>query len=105
MEKYKSFQLLAERVNSRILIKSLYYLLAIMLVIFFLPWTQNIRSNAKVTSLQPSQRPQTIHSIIAGRIEKWYVQEGQFVKQGDTILFISEVKAEYLDPNLIENLI
>lgn len=103
MEKYKSFQLLAERVNSRILIKSLYYLLAIMLVIFFLPWTQNIRSNAKVTSLQPSQRPQTIHSIIAGRIEKWYVQEGQFVKQGDTILFISEVKAEYLDPNLIEN--
>ena len=103
MEKYKSFQLLAERVNSRILIKSLYYLLAIMLVIFFLPWTQNIRSNAKVTSLQPSQRPQTIHSIIAGRIEKWYVQEGQFVKQGDTILFISEIKAEYLDPNLIEN--
>jgi multidrug resistance efflux pump len=56
-----------------------------------------------VTALKPNQRPQTIHSIIAGRIEKWYVQEGQFVKQGDTILFISETKEEYLDPNLVDN--
>jgi multidrug resistance efflux pump len=29
--------------------------------------------------------------------------EGQFVKQGDTILFISETKSEYLDPDLIGN--
>ena len=70
----------------------------------FLPWTQNIRSNAKVTALRPDQRPQTIHSIIAGRIEKWYVQEGQYVKRGDTILYISETKEEYLDPNLVGNI-
>ena len=66
-----------------------------------LPWTQNIRSRGQVTTLKPDQRPQTIHSIIAGRIEKWYVQEGDMVKKGDTILFVSEIKDEYFDPNLL----
>ena len=103
MEKLKSFQILATRVNNKTLIKTLYIFGVIMLIVFFLPWTQNVRSSAKVTALKPSQRPQTIQTIIGGRIEKWFVQEGQFVKRGDTILFISEVKEEYLDPNLIEN--
>ena len=67
----------------------------------FLPWTQNIRSKGVVTTLQPDQRPQTINSIIAGKIEKWYVREGDFVKKGDTIMFLSEIKDEYFDPNLL----
>ena len=68
----------------------------------FLPWTQNIRARGTVTSLSPDQRPQTIHAIIPGRIEEWYVQEGQLVEKGDTILRLSEVKAEYFDPKLLE---
>lgn len=68
-----------------------------------LPWTQNIQGNGFVTTVSPEQRPQTIHTAIAGRIEKWYVAEGQYVNKGDTILFISEVKEEYLDPNLVRN--
>ena len=36
----------------------------------FIPWTQNIRGNGTMTTLGPAQRPQTVHSIIAGRIEK-----------------------------------
>ncbi|MCW1953092.1 MAG: HlyD family secretion protein [Flavobacteriia bacterium] len=71
------------------------------LVILFLPWTQNITGNGQVTTLKPSQRPQTLQSPIPGRIEKWYVQEGDFVKAGDTILKISEVKSDYFDPNLL----
>ncbi|MBR9913738.1 MAG: HlyD family efflux transporter periplasmic adaptor subunit [Algicola sp.] len=70
-------------------------------IILFLPWTQNISSRGNVTTLTPDQRPQTIQSPIPGRIEKWYVREGDFVKKGDTILFISEVKNEYFDPNLV----
>lgn len=69
----------------------------------FLPWTQNIAGNGNVTTLKPNQRPQTIQSLISGRIEKWYVSEGDFVKKGDTILHISEIKEDYLDPNLVEN--
>lgn len=74
----------------------------ILIIILFLPWTQNVTSQGNVTTLRPDQRPQTIQSPIPGRIEKWYVNEGDFVKKGDTILFISEIKNEYFDPNLIQ---
>ncbi len=74
----------------------------LMLIGLFLPWTQNIRARGTVTSLTPDQRPQTIHAIIPGRVEQWYVQEGQLVQKGDTILRLSEVKPEYFDPKLLE---
>lgn len=77
-------------------------LLLVVIVFAFVPWRQNIQMKGAVTTLRPEQRPQTIHSAIAGRIEKWYVQEGQRVNAGDTILFLSEVKSEYFDPKLIE---
>ncbi|MEM1327738.1 MAG: HlyD family efflux transporter periplasmic adaptor subunit [Bacteroidota bacterium] len=76
--------------------------LGVLIIVAFLPWTQNIQAKGEVTTLQPEQRPQTINSSIAGQIEQWYVQEGELVKKGDTILFLTEVKAEYLDTNLVE---
>ena len=85
------------------LVKVALILLGVVVIIMFLPWTQNVRSKGELIALRPDQRPQTIQSVIAGRIEKWYVQEGQFVTKGDTILRISEVKDEYLDPNLLNN--
>jgi multidrug efflux pump subunit AcrA (membrane-fusion protein) len=72
-----------------------------LFIILILPWTQNIKSKGKITTLWQDQRPQEINSPIAGKITKWWVKEGDFVKKGDTILQISEIKAEYLDPNLI----
>ncbi|MCW5518561.1 HlyD family efflux transporter periplasmic adaptor subunit [Aureitalea sp. L0-47] len=74
----------------------------ITIITMFLPWTQNITGKGYLTTLKPDQRPQTIQSPIPGKIEKWYVREGDFVKKGDTILHISEVKNEYFDPRLIE---
>ncbi|MEN1785456.1 MAG: biotin/lipoyl-binding protein [Bacteroidota bacterium] len=71
------------------------------IVVLFLPWTQNVNGSGFVTTLTPDQRPQTIQSQIPGRIEKWYVREGDFVEKGDTILHISEIKNEYFDPNLV----
>src|SRR5690606_29724926 len=55
-----------------------------------------------VTTLYPDQRPQTINTVLDGMIQKWYIKEGDFVKRGDTILFISEIKSEYFDPNLLD---
>ncbi|OEK07568.1 biotin attachment protein [Flavivirga aquatica] len=72
------------------------------LIVLFLPWTQNITGKGLVTTLKLNQRPQTIQSQIPGRIEEWFVQEGDFVKQGDTILRISEVKSDYFDDKLVE---
>ena len=73
----------------------------IILITLFLPWTQNITGKGMVTTLRPEQRPQSLHSPIPGRIEQWYVQEGDFVQKGDTILRISEIKSEYFDENLV----
>lgn len=76
-------------------------LIGLFLVFMFLPWTQNVRADGRVSTLRPEQRPQTVHATIAGRIEKWYVSEGQAVRRGDTLVFLSEVKADYFDPELV----
>ena len=75
--------------------------LLICLVVLFLPWVQNFRAKGTVTALDPASRPQTVHSTIPGRIERWYVFEGDTVQRGDTILELSEIKPEYLDPELV----
>jgi multidrug resistance efflux pump len=103
IEQYSTIKNLANRPHYRILNKIIIYVSIIGLVFLFLPWTQNISGSGAVTTLKPNQRPQTIQSAIAGRIEKWYVQEGDYVKKGDTILFISEIKEDYFDPNLVQN--
>jgi len=87
----------ANRLFTRWLVGTLILVIAFMM----LPWTQNIQSDGNVTTLRPEHRPQTIHSTIAGRIEDWYVQEGQLIKRGDTIVHLSEIKAEYFDPKLV----
>ncbi|MFV9550291.1 HlyD family secretion protein [Algibacter sp. PT7-4] len=74
----------------------------ILVIVLFLPWTQNITAQGIVTTLKPNQRPQHIQSQIPGRIEAWYVQEGDKVKLGDTILRISEIKSDYFDDRLVE---
>lgn len=103
IEQYSTVKNLANRPHYQILNKIIVYVSLVGIVILFLPWTQNISGSGAVTTLKPDQRPQTIHSAIGGRIEKWYVKEGDYVKKGDTILFISEIKEDYFDPNLVEN--
>ena len=75
---------------------------ALLIGISMLPWTQNIVAKSKVTTLRPEHRPQSVYSTIPGKIERWYVREGQSVHEGDTLAFLSEVKADYFDPQLLE---
>ncbi len=71
-------------------------------LVLFLPWTQNIKLSGTVTSLYQEQRPQQINSPIPGKITKWHVKNGDFVKKGDTLLQLSEIKEDYLDPLLVQ---
>jgi multidrug resistance efflux pump len=103
LSNYKTIKQLNHRPYHKTFNKLLIGSLIGSILFSFLPWTQNIQGSGNVTTVSPEQRPQTIHTAIAGRIEKWYVAEGQYVNKGDTILFISEVKEEYLDPNLVSN--
>lgn len=103
LEEFSTIQMVHKKSSYRKYNKILLGFFIFSLLFMLLPWTQNIQGIGFVTTLTPDQRPQTIHSMIAGRIEKWYVNEGQFVKKGDTILFISEIKDDYFDPNLVQN--
>lgn len=103
IQHYSTIQQLSARPHYKILNRVIIGLSLLGLLTLLLPWTQNISGTGAVTTLKPNQRPQTIHTAIDGRIEKWYVQEGDYVNKGDTIVFISEVKEEYFDPNLVQN--
>ncbi len=101
MEKYKSFSHIYRQGKSTEIKPWLIGFLILLVAILFLPWTQNIRSKGNITSLFQEQRPQKIYSPIAGKISHWWVKEGDFVKKGDTLAKITEIKEDYLDPNLV----
>lgn len=81
-----------------------YWLIGIVIasvILLLLPWTQNINARGGITTLRQEQRPQQLNTIIPGKVVKWHVKEGDVVKAGDTIIQLSEIKDDYLDPNLL----
>ncbi|MGM9511890.1 MULTISPECIES: HlyD family secretion protein [Larkinella] len=100
----KTLRTLPQPESGRRLGRWMLVMLLIGLIVMFLPWQQNLNGEGTVTALTPQDRPQTIQNAIAGRIERWKIQEGQYVKKGDTMLVISEIKDEYFDPRLPQRL-
>ncbi|MGB0851434.1 MAG: biotin/lipoyl-binding protein, partial [Bacteroidia bacterium] len=98
-ESYTSISGVKNELARSFFFKLILGILVFIVIILFLPWTQNIQSSGSVTALRPDER---IQNTIAGKIEKWYVQEGDLVSKGDTILYLSEIKTEYFDPELIQ---
>jgi multidrug efflux pump subunit AcrA (membrane-fusion protein) len=91
------------RQNKTSRVRSIFWGIVIAaLVLLFIPWTQNIRSEGSLTTLRPEQRPQQMNNIIPGRILKWWVKEGDLVRKGDTIIQLAEIKDDYLDPQLLQ---
>lgn len=74
------------------------------ILVLFLPWQQNVSGTGTLTALTPQDRPQEVQNVIAGRIERWLVKEGDLVQKGDTLLVLSEIKDEYFDPELPQRL-
>jgi multidrug efflux pump subunit AcrA (membrane-fusion protein) len=77
-------------------------LVALILTVLFLiyvPWVQTTGGRGVVTTLNPNERQQEINALVPGRIEEWYVSDGERVSQGDPIARIAD-----LDPNLVERL-
>jgi multidrug resistance efflux pump len=100
--RYSAFSLLGNRLIGR-RVKRFFLLSGLLSLGFlFLPWTQNVESNGRVTTLRPADRPQNVESAIPGRIAAWHVQEGDTVTAGDTLVLLTEVKDDYFDPELIQ---
>lgn len=99
-----SLEMVSDKKVGRMTARWMLGIMLLLIVCLFLPWQQNIRGYGVLTAYTPQDRPQTIETTIAGRIEKWYVKEGIYVKKGDTILVISEIKDDYFNPQLITRL-
>ncbi|MGE7204289.1 efflux RND transporter periplasmic adaptor subunit [Sphingomonas sp. NPDC019816] len=69
------------------------------LILFFVPWLQTAQGRGQVVSLDPQDRAQDVTALVPGRVERWYVHDGQHVKRGDPIARIID-----LDPNLLSRL-
>ena len=74
-------------------------LVGLPLLFLFLPWQQNVTALGKVTAYAPSERVQTIDAPVNGMIDRWHVQEGSQVKEGDLLLEITDT-----DPNFRQRL-
>lgn len=99
---FRSIRMVRNYRVGRTLSRLILILLVLVLGFLLLPWTQHIRARGYLTTLRPEQRPQTVHSVIAGRIEHWHVREGEKVSKGDTLLRLSEIRDAYFDPRLLE---
>lgn len=73
------------------------FVLAVALL--FVPWVQTAQGLGKVVSLDPDDRPRQVSSLIDGRVERFFVRDGQEVKAGDPIARVVDV-----DPNLLSRL-
>jgi len=98
----KTLEIVEAKKSGRVLLKTLGILFGVLFLGMFLPWTQNVQGRGQVTTLTPDQRPQTVNTILSGKIEKWFVREGDYVEKGDTLVFISEIKDDYFDPMLLD---
>ncbi len=95
-------RLLLEERSYRVISRWSLGLFVAFLLSAFIPWQQNIRGFGLVSALSPMDRSQDLPSRIDGRVERWFVAEGQFVAKGSPIVQISEIKDEYLDPEVLQ---
>ena len=90
----KSLNKLHKHSRGNILIYITLGLLFVSILIMFLPWTQSIKGTGNVTTRSPENRPQSVQAVIGGKLDKWFVQEGDLVQVGDTLAYITEVKSD-----------
>lgn len=78
---------------------SLFFTLAALAFITFVPWVQTIAGAGQIVALNPAEREQAISALVPGRIAEWYVREGSRVETGQPIARIVDN-----DPQLVDRL-
>ncbi|MGK6324126.1 efflux RND transporter periplasmic adaptor subunit [Sphingomonas sp. DT-51] len=68
-------------------------------LLLFVPWLQTAQGRGQVVALDPSDRALGVTALVPGRVERWYVTDGQHVNRGDMIARVVD-----LDPNLLSRL-
>ncbi|WP_353203798.1 HlyD family efflux transporter periplasmic adaptor subunit [Sphingomonas sp.] len=68
-------------------------------IMALVPWLQTADGAGQVVALDPDERQQQVTALVPGRVDRWYVQDGQHVARGDPIARVVD-----LDPDLLSRL-
>lgn len=83
----------ASRAIARVLLAGLGLLAA---VLSLTPWQQSAAGAGRVVAYAPEERQQDIGAPVDGRIRRWLVREGSFVRKGEPIVDLSDIDPEIL---------
>lgn len=72
---------------------------AALAVLFLVPWLQTAQGQGQVVALDPGDRAQDVTALVPGRVERWFVHDGQHVERGAPIARVVD-----LDPDLLTRL-
>ncbi|UTW55704.1 efflux RND transporter periplasmic adaptor subunit [Kordiimonas sp. SCSIO 12610] len=72
-------------------------LVATIVFMIFVPWVQTTSGPGNVTALSPNDRLQEINALVSGRIQKWFVRDGSYVKENDPIVQLIDNDPNFLD--------
>jgi multidrug resistance efflux pump len=97
MRKYKAL----EKIKLHPIVKKIWIftsvIIALIVIILFLPWQQTIKGVGQVIAYNPTERNYYILAPISGYIKEYYVEEDQFVKKGQLLAQIVDLDRKYLD--------
>ncbi|WP_205525353.1 efflux RND transporter periplasmic adaptor subunit [Novosphingobium sp. THN1] len=68
----------------------------LLVLLFAVKWVQTAPGRGDVIALNPEDRVQQVTALVPGRVERWFVVDGQQVKKGDPIARIIDN-----DPDLL----
>lgn len=68
----------------------------LLVLLFAVKWVQTAPGRGDVIALNPEDRVQQVTALVPGRVERWFVVDGQQVKEGDPIARIIDN-----DPDLL----
>jgi adhesin transport system membrane fusion protein len=74
-------------------------MLGLALLTSFTPWQQTAAGQGKVIAWAPEERQQLIEAPLAGRVERWFVGEGEHVTAGQVLARVADN-----DPLLLDRL-
>ncbi|PIP90338.1 MAG: RND transporter [Bdellovibrionales bacterium CG12_big_fil_rev_8_21_14_0_65_38_15] len=81
-----------------IILTNRYAVILFIAFIFFIaltPWMQTSIGSGSITALDPNDRVQTINAPVSGRIFKWHINDGDFLKAGETIVEIVDIDPDF----------
>ena len=72
------------------------FVLFMLVFLIVIPWQQTADGKGKVMAYLPQDRVQNIHATVTGRIKKWFVKEGSYVKKGEPVMEIIDIDPNYM---------